>query len=44
MGILKSRFSDFHVNEIDLDGKVLQLNDTSIPKPVNENGRIFGLY
>ncbi|KAM7358136.1 pseudouridine synthase 7 [Cochliomyia hominivorax] len=36
-GILKSRFSDFHVNEIDLDGQVLQLNDTSIPKPLNEN-------
>lgn len=32
-GVVKSRFSDFHVNEIDLDGKVLQLNDLSVPKP-----------
>lgn len=33
-GVVKSRFSDFHVNEIDLDGKVLQLNDLTVPKPV----------
>ncbi|XP_050336811.1 pseudouridylate synthase 7 homolog [Bactrocera neohumeralis] len=32
-GVVKSRFSDFHVNEIDLDGKVLQLNDLTVPKP-----------
>ncbi|XP_065361113.1 pseudouridylate synthase 7 homolog [Calliphora vicina] len=32
MGILKSRFSDFHVNEIDLSGQVLQLNDLKIPE------------
>ncbi|XP_017074159.1 pseudouridylate synthase 7 homolog [Drosophila eugracilis] len=31
-GILKSRFSDFHVNEIDRSGKVLELNDLSVPK------------
>jgi len=31
-GILKSRFSDFHVNEIDSSGKVLELNDLSVPK------------
>ncbi|KAI8040523.1 hypothetical protein M5D96_006466 [Drosophila gunungcola] len=31
-GILKSRFSDFHVNEIDSTGKVLELNDLSVPK------------
>ncbi|XP_002008166.2 pseudouridylate synthase 7 homolog [Drosophila mojavensis] len=31
-GILKSRFSDFHVNEIDTDGHVLQLNDLNVPK------------
>ncbi|EDV50674.1 uncharacterized protein Dere_GG14316 [Drosophila erecta] len=30
-GILKSRFSDFHVNEIDSNGKVLELNDLSLP-------------
>ncbi|EDV96334.1 pseudouridylate synthase 7 homolog [Drosophila grimshawi] len=31
-GIIKSRFSDFHVNEIDTEGHVLQLNDTKVPK------------
>ncbi|KAH8270485.1 hypothetical protein KR018_010705 [Drosophila ironensis] len=31
-GILKSRFSDFHVNEIDNSGKVLELDDLSVPK------------
>ncbi|XP_034481080.1 pseudouridylate synthase 7 homolog [Drosophila innubila] len=31
-GILKSRFSDFHVNEINTEGHVLQLNDISVPK------------
>ncbi|XP_037722158.1 pseudouridylate synthase 7 homolog [Drosophila subpulchrella] len=31
-GILKSRFSDFHVNEIDSSGRVLELNDLSVPK------------
>ncbi|XP_064547343.1 pseudouridylate synthase 7 homolog [Drosophila montana] len=31
-GILKSRFSDFHVNEIDTEGHVLQLNDLKVPK------------
>ncbi|XP_054733403.1 pseudouridylate synthase 7 homolog [Anastrepha obliqua] len=31
-GIVKSRFSDFHVNEIDPNGKVLHLNDLSVPK------------
>ncbi|KAH8302973.1 hypothetical protein KR044_012799 [Drosophila immigrans] len=30
--ILKSRFSDFHVNEINTDGHVLQLNDLNVPK------------
>lgn len=32
-GILKARFSDFHVNEIDLDGKEAVLTDVSIPQP-----------
>lgn len=31
-GIIKSRFSDFHVNEIDIDGKILHLTDLSIPE------------
>lgn len=35
-GVLKSRFSDFHLNEIDLNGKVLQLNDLEIPEPKEE--------
>ncbi|KAL7734092.1 hypothetical protein ACLKA6_011774 [Drosophila palustris] len=30
--ILKSRFSDFHVNEINTEGHVLQLNDINVPK------------
>lgn len=30
-GILKSRFSDFHVNEIDCDGNVAILTDVSTP-------------
>ena len=38
-GVVKSRFSDFHVNEIDLDGKVLQLNDLTVPKPA-EHGKL----
>ncbi|XP_068143248.1 pseudouridylate synthase 7 homolog [Drosophila tropicalis] len=36
-GILKSRFSDFHVNEIDADGRVLVLNDTTVPKVAIEH-------
>ncbi|XP_055914698.1 pseudouridylate synthase 7 homolog [Eupeodes corollae] len=31
-GVLKARFSDFHVNEIDLDGTIANLNDYTIPK------------
>lgn len=30
--VIKSRFSDFQVNEIDLDGNVVKLTDTSLPK------------
>ncbi|KAH8380458.1 hypothetical protein KR009_010769 [Drosophila setifemur] len=36
-GILKSRFSDFHVNEIDNEGKVLELNDLNVPKVAIES-------
>lgn len=32
-GILKSRFSDFQVNEIDRDGKVAVLTDLGLPTP-----------
>ncbi|XP_037807201.1 pseudouridylate synthase 7 homolog [Lucilia sericata] len=35
-GILKSRFSDFHVNEIDLRGQILQLSDLTIPEQKEE--------
>ncbi|XP_061398916.1 pseudouridylate synthase 7 homolog [Musca vetustissima] len=35
-GVLKSRFSDFHVNEIDLNGKVLELNNLEIPEAKEE--------
>lgn len=31
-GILKSRYSDFHVNEIDLDGTVAKLTSMEVPK------------
>ncbi|CAH0546724.1 unnamed protein product [Brassicogethes aeneus] len=31
-GILKARFSDFQVNEIDLEGNVAKLTNTDIPK------------
>lgn len=29
--VIKSRFSDFQVNEIDLDGNVVKLTDTKLP-------------
>lgn len=32
-GIIKSRYSDFHVNEIDIDGNLVELTDKSIPVP-----------
>ncbi|XP_053685140.1 pseudouridylate synthase 7 homolog [Sabethes cyaneus] len=35
-GILKSRFSDFHVNEIDLDGNEAILTDLNIPAAPRE--------
>ncbi|XP_013103621.2 pseudouridylate synthase 7 homolog [Stomoxys calcitrans] len=35
-GVLKSRFSDFHVNEIDLNDKVLQLDNLEIPEAKEE--------
>ncbi|ALC43105.1 CG6745, partial [Drosophila busckii] len=35
-GIVKSRFSDFHVNEIDVAGQLMQLNDLNVPKMVVE--------
>lgn len=31
-GVIKARFSDFQVNEIDLDGNIAKLTDQSIPK------------
>uniref|UniRef100_A0A1A9WI99 TRUD domain-containing protein n=1 Tax=Glossina brevipalpis TaxID=37001 RepID=A0A1A9WI99_9MUSC len=31
-GILKSRYSDFHVNEIGLNGQVLHLNQATVPE------------
>lgn len=32
-GVLKARFSDFHVNEIDPDGNIIVLTDQTAPKP-----------
>ncbi|XP_028140722.2 pseudouridylate synthase 7 homolog [Diabrotica virgifera virgifera] len=31
-GIIKARYSDFHVSEINLEGKVAKLTDTNVPK------------
>lgn len=30
-GIIKARFSDFHVNEIDNEGKIAKLTDVTVP-------------
>lgn len=35
-GIIKARFSDFHVNEIDWEGNVAKLTDTNVPEDLNE--------
>lgn len=32
-GIIKARFSDFQVNEIDVDGNEVRLTDVTLPKP-----------
>ncbi len=38
--VIKSRFSDFQVNEIDLDGNIVKLTDTSLPtKPEPAMGK-----
>lgn len=31
-GVIKARFSDFHVNEIDIDGNEVKLTDVTLPK------------
>lgn len=36
-GVIKARYSDFHVNEIDLEGKTAKLTDTSIPKDIDNS-------
>lgn len=32
-GIIKTKFSDFQVNEIDLDGNIVTLTDLTVPEP-----------
>lgn len=32
-GVIKAKFSDFQVNEIDLDGNVVSLTDLTVPEP-----------
>lgn len=32
-GVIKAKFSDFQVNEIDLDGNVVVLTDLTVPEP-----------
>lgn len=39
-GIIKARFSDFHVNEIDCEGTVAKLTNTDIPEHFNQ-GLVF---
>ncbi len=34
--ILKHRFSDFNVNEIDMDGKIVKITDLEVPKAVTK--------
>ncbi|KAK6631791.1 hypothetical protein RUM43_013855 [Polyplax serrata] len=40
-GVIKQRFSDFHVHEIDKEGNIVYLTNTTIPvvkeEPINEN-------
>lgn len=33
-GVIKARFSDFQVNEIDQAGNVVRLTSTALPKPI----------
>lgn len=35
-GIIKARFSDFHVNEIDCTGTVAKLTNTDVPQNFNQ--------
>ncbi|EFN64086.1 Pseudouridylate synthase 7-like protein [Camponotus floridanus] len=41
--IIKERYTDFHVNEIDLDGQVAKLTHQNIPSDSNENINIEDL-
>lgn len=34
------RYSDFHVNEIDLDGNVVKLTSLEIPENTEEEGKL----
>lgn len=36
-GIIKQKYSDFQVNEIDMEGNVVTLTDLSIPKPPKDD-------
>jgi tRNA pseudouridine13 synthase len=38
-GILKHKFTDFLVNEVDMEGRVVQLTDISIPDDMKINGK-----
>jgi tRNA pseudouridine13 synthase len=39
-GIIKQRFSDFHVNEITLEGSIAKLTDLAPPVDVGECGLV----
>nr|XP_033325062.1 pseudouridylate synthase 7 homolog [Megalopta genalis]XP_033325063.1 pseudouridylate synthase 7 homolog [Megalopta genalis] len=42
-GVIKERYTDFHVNEITLDGQVAKLTNQDIPKDLSENENIEDL-
>ncbi|XP_063230997.1 pseudouridylate synthase 7 homolog [Bacillus rossius redtenbacheri] len=39
-GIIKHRFSDFHVNEVGLDGSIIKLTDESIPDEILDSSDV----
>lgn len=43
-GIIKARYCDFHVNEIDQDGVVVKLTSKAVPKDPVKGQKVFFLY
>lgn len=42
-GLVKERYSDFHVNEISLDGEIVKLTSQNIPSEPQETGTLDDL-